>query len=109
MKNTFLRPLFPFAAAVLIALAAAPVHADDDDREDHVEARALLERGEILPLARILDIVKNHTPGDVVEVELDRDDGVWEYEVKVLTADGIVRKIELDARTGTVLKVKVDD
>ena len=63
----------------------------------------------ILPLARILDIVKNHTPGDVVEVELDRDDGVWEYEVKVLTADGIVRKIELDARTGTVLKVKVDD
>ena len=113
MKTSRLRQLYPLAAAALLALAAAPVHADDDDddddRRDHVEARALLERGEILPLARILEIVRAQVPGDVIEVELDRDDGVWEYEVKVLTAAGIVRKVELDARDGTVLKVKDDD
>ena len=110
MNTSRLRKLYPLAAAALFALAAAPVHADDDDdRRDHVEARALLERGEILPLARILEIVRAREPGDVIEVELDRDDGVWEYEVKVLTAAGIVRKVELDARDGTVLKVKDDD
>ena len=103
-----LRLLFPFAAAALLALGAAPVHADDD-RDDHVEARALLERGEILPLVRILEIVRARQPGDVIEVELDRDDGVWEYEVKVLDAQGVVRKVTLAARDGTVLKVKVDD
>ena len=108
MKTFPLRRLFPVAAAALIALAAAPVHAGDD-RDDHVEARALLERGEILPLARILQIVQRDQPGDVIEVELDRDDGVWEYEVKVLDAQGVVRKVTLAARDGTVLKVKVDD
>ena len=110
MKTLPIRSLFPFAAAVLFALAAAPVHAgDDDDRADHVEARALLERGEILPLARILEIVMAKEPGDVIEVELERDDGVWEYDVKVLTAAGVVRKVTLAARDGTILKVKDDD
>ena len=108
MKTFPLRLLFPFAAAALLALGAAPVHADDD-RDDHVEARALLERGEILPLVRILEIVRARQPGDVIEVGLDRDDGVWEYEVKVLDAQGVVRKVTLAARDGTVLKVKVDD
>ena len=58
---------------------------------------------------RILEIVRARQPGDVIEVELDRDDGVWEYEVKVLDAQGVVRKVTLAARDGTVLKVKVDD
>ena len=109
--KTFSRLLYPLAAAALFALAAAPAARadDDDDRADHVEARALLERGEILPLARILEIVRATQPGDVIEVELERDDGAWEYDVKVLTADGVVRKITLAARDGTVLKVRDDD
>lgn len=110
MKTTPLRLLLPFAAAALLALAA-PVLADDDaeDRADHVEARALLERGEILPLSRILEIVRATEPGDVIEVELEREHGAWEYDVKVLTAAGVVRKVTLAARDGTVLKVKDDD
>ena len=108
MTTSSFRTLFPLAVAALLALAAVPVHADDD-RDDHVEARALLERGEILPLVRILEIVRREQPGDVIEVELERDDGRWEYDVKVLTAAGIVRKITLAARDGTVLKVRDDD
>ncbi|MFT4257864.1 MAG: PepSY domain-containing protein [Pseudoxanthomonas sp.] len=79
---------------------------------DHVEVRELLRRGEILPLAKVLEAVTVKVPGDVIEVELDREDanegGGWEYKVKVLTPDGRVRKITLDARTGAVLKVKDD-
>lgn len=96
------------ALALSVASAMLPVAVVQADDDDHLEARALLQRGEILPLARILETVHERVPGDVIEVELERDDGVWEYEVKVLTAAGRVRKVELDARDGTVRKIKDD-
>lgn len=96
----------PLALAAALAVLPMPRALADDD--DHIEARALLQRGEILPLAQILDRVAGRVPGDVIEVELERDDGLWEYEVKVLTPTGQVRKVKLDARQGTVIKIKDD-
>ena len=96
------------ALLLVAALALNPVSLVLADKDDHVEARELLERGEILPLAQILTVVQPHVPGDVIEVELERDDGVWKYEVKVLTQSGRVRKLYLDARNATVLKIKDD-
>src|SRR5690606_16733551 len=96
------------AAALLVAgaLALSP-RAQAGDHDDHVEARLLLQRGEILPLSRILAIVQQRVPGDVVEVELEhgKHHG-WEYEVKVLTAQGRVREVKLNARSGEVRKVE---
>jgi uncharacterized membrane protein YkoI len=101
---------FSLAAALLAvgALALSP-RALAGDHDDHVEARALLQRGEILPLSRILAIVQQQVPGDVVEVELEhgKHHG-WEYEVKVLTAQGRVREVKLNARSGEVRKVEDD-
>lgn len=94
--------------ALIAALAVLPMPRALADDDDHIEARALLQRGEIVPLAQILDQVARRAPGDVIEVELERDDGVWEYEVKVLTPAGQVRKVKLDARRGTVIKIKDD-
>lgn len=97
------------ALLLLSALAVSPVAlADHHDHDDHVEARALLQRGEILPLSRILQIVQQREPGDVIEVELDNGKYGWEYEVKVLTASGRVRKVKLNAGSGVIRKVKDD-
>lgn len=100
------RLLAPLAFAAALSLIPVSLAVADDD--DHVEARALLQRGEIVPLAQVLDVVRQRVPGDVIEVELERDDGLWEYEVKVLTPTGIVRKLTLDARNASVLKIKDD-
>lgn len=91
----------------VVALAAAPPPALAG-HDDHVEARNLLQRGEILPLNQILQTVHRQVPGDVIGVELDHDERGWEYEVKVLTADGRVREVKLDAGSGAVRKVKDD-
>ena len=98
---------------VLIVLGgvAASV-ADDDERgrhaREHEEIRAAMQRGEVLPLARILAIAQEKVPGDVIEVELESKRGALVYEIKVLAQSGRVREIKIDARKGTVLKIEDD-
>ena len=47
-------------------------------------------------------------PGDqlVLEVELERKDGHWIYEIKILQADGLVVKLNFDAKDGSLIKTK---
>ncbi|WP_020205728.1 PepSY domain-containing protein [Cupriavidus sp. WS] len=95
----------PLLAALSLLCAAAPAHADKDaDR-----ARAAVQSGEILPLTRILETVAAQYAGDVIGVKLDRDDGLWQYEVKLLLPTGAVAKLEYDARTAALLKAKGRD
>lgn len=82
-------------------LPALPASAHGDD--DHERARAALRAGEVLPLATLLERLQRSHPGRVLEVELERDDGRWVYEVKLLRADGQLLKLALDARNGDVL------
>jgi uncharacterized membrane protein YkoI len=82
--------------------------ADDDKGREHDEIRGALQRGEVLPLAKLLAIAQEKVPGDVIEVELESKRGALVYEIKVLTGSGRVREIEIDARTGAVLKIEDD-
>jgi uncharacterized membrane protein YkoI len=104
MKN-FLAGLF---CAALLFVASVVAGGDDKDAREHDAIRGALQRGEVLPLAKILTIAQEKAPGDVVEVELESERGVLIYEIKVLTQSGRVREIEIDARTGAVLKVEDD-
>ncbi|MBN0864542.1 PepSY domain-containing protein, partial [Pseudomonas aeruginosa] len=45
----------------------------------------------------------------LLEVELEEEDDVYVYEVELLTRDGVVRELELDARNGRILKDEEDD
>ena len=77
----------------------------------HEQVRDALRRGQVLPLTRILAIAQSRAPGEVIKVELDDDDdhgGRLIYEVKTLSKSGRVMEVELDARTGKVLKVEED-
>lgn len=106
--NTPTKILVPLALCAALAglFTATPVLADDDD---HIEARRLLQRGEILPLNHILQNVQEAAPGDVIEVELDRSSKRgWEYEVKVLTPTGRVLEVDINAHTGEIRKIEDD-
>lgn len=105
---TPLKASVPLALGIaLAAVFAAPAALADDD--DHIEARTLLQRGEILPLNHILQIVQRRVPGDVIEVQLDRSSKRgWEYEIKVLTATGRVLEVDVNAHTGEIRKIEDD-
>jgi len=86
--------------AGLLGLSAA--HADND----HDRARAALRAGEVLPLQVVLQRVQAEYPGRVLGIKLEREDGRWIYEVKLLDPSGQLNKLELDAATGAVLRLR---
>lgn len=76
------------------------------DSHDHDRARQALESGEVLPLRTILERVERDYPGQVMEVELEREDARWRYEIKLLRSDGTLVKLMFDARDGKRLGIK---
>lgn len=75
-------------------------------RQAQEEALQALQRGEILPLNQVLEIATREVPGKIIEVEYKAGP---KYEVKVLAADGRIREVKLDARTGLVLGIEDED
>jgi uncharacterized membrane protein YkoI len=96
------------AAMVALATPALTLASDKDDEADQRAASAALARGEILPIVRVLAIATERVPGDVLKVKLERESFGFKYEVKILTRSGRVREVEVDARTGRILKIEDD-
>ncbi|MGB8815267.1 MAG: PepSY domain-containing protein [Paracoccaceae bacterium] len=89
----------------VLAVAAAPLAAQADD-SDPAAAYDLLQDGQILSLATILDMVRPMTHGNVLEVEIENPDHDLAYEVFYLDPDGSRHVIYVSARTGQVLPGK---
>ena len=92
------------AAIAASLLASAGLVSADGLRQN--EVRALRESGKILPMEDILKQVRQIQPGQVVEIELDRDKDAYVYEVKVIDQQDRIHKLELDAGNGEVLRRK---
>ncbi|WP_336490283.1 PepSY domain-containing protein [Methylobacterium nigriterrae] len=93
--------------SLLITVAAAilSVVPDLSHGSEQERAREALERGEIRPLDQVLRVARERVPGEVVKVELEREDGRWVYEIKILTESGKRREVEIDANSLEVLEV----
>lgn len=98
------------AAAAALALASgAPAKDKKAKKAEEVSSiRAAVERGDLLPLPRILALAQARVKGEVLNIELEQEHGVLSYEVKILTKKGRVREVELDARTGALIKIEDD-
>lgn len=96
------------ASAALVLLLPESARASSDDR-DHDRARTALQAGEVMPLKTLLLQLERSHPGQVLEVELEQEHGLWVYEFKLLQPDGRLVQLDLDARSGAVLKQRVRD
>jgi len=97
---------FPVLAALALAFAVIPAAADEIG---HEQARRLVEEGKIRPLDEIIERLKSEVPGKILSTELESDDGRLEYDFKILTPEGRLLEVEIDAATGTTLSVEDDD
>ncbi len=81
-----------FVFFVLIVLfATCPADADARSKLSKKEARK---------------IALEKVPGEVVEFEIEKEDGTLVYEFKIRKEDGTLKEIELDAYSGAVLEVE---
>ncbi|KRP59102.1 PepSY domain-containing protein [Pseudomonas trivialis] len=93
--------------AVLVLLAFCSSLAARDLNQD--EALALRQQGVILPLEQLLQQAMARHPGArLLEAELEKKHGEYAYEVELVTTEGVVREIKLDATTGVLIKDKED-
>lgn len=75
-------------------------------KDDHNRARQAVQAGQVLPLRSVLERLEREHPGQVMEVELEQEEGRWIYEVKLLQPQGQLVKLKLDARTAALLSAK---
>lgn len=87
-----------------IAVFVSPLAAADDDERDAL--RQSVERGEVVPLMSLITRIQNEYRGEIIEVELEYDDGALVYEIDLLTPAGNKIEFEFDAKTGQQLEVK---
>ena len=66
----------------------------------------MLQAGEVLPLPVVLERLQRDYPGRVLEVDLEREDGRWIYEIRLVQADGRLLKLEVDAATARILELR---
>ncbi len=95
--------------SILLATFPLAVGGQEPALPDFEIAEDAVARGEILPLAEILKKVQTTHPGRVTEVELEFSDGIRVYEVDVVTPDGRLIEVDLDARTGEVIDFEEED
>lgn len=77
--------------------------------EDYELAKKLRQQGVILPLEKILTFARAQKPGEVIETELEKKHGSYVYEVEILDNKGQVWELKLDAKTGKLIKIELDD
>ncbi|HBX54038.1 PepSY domain-containing protein [Pseudomonas sp. UBA2684] len=98
-----------YRALLLLVLIALAFTASARDL-DQDEALRLRREGVILPLEQLMRPALQRYPGaTLLEAELEEEDDIFVYEVELLTEQGVVRELELDARDGRILKDEVDD
>jgi len=90
--------------AFVVLLSGGAALADDD----YERALDLRQRGEILPLASILNRTTAEYPGRVLKAEIEEKSGQIVYEIELLGRDSIVREMMIDAKTGRLLSIEGD-
>ncbi len=102
------RPGVAVLIAATLSLAAFGLPARADGAREN--PRQFAEAGDIVPLEQLLTRIRRDYEGRVLKVELEGEDRKgqvrWVYEVKVLTPEGSVLKLEYDATSMELLEMK---
>jgi hypothetical protein len=70
-------------------------------------AREAMSRGLVVPLDRILRKAADVVPGDMLDVRLrSTREGSWIYEIRMLSSDGRIRVVVIDATKNDVIEVR---
>jgi len=102
----------PLLAASLLLAVSLPIAAGGEDApvpspaQDFERALDAVARGEILRLGEILPRIEKEFGGRAIETEIETEHGRWVYELEILTSDGRLFEVDVDAVKGETLEVE---
>lgn len=101
LRNSLL--LSTLILPLLVSGAVVPVNADSDGWRDlHKEVK----EGHLVGINEIMDWLEARYDGQILEVELEQEDGRIEYEVEMIGPQGQVVEFEFDATNGKLLSIE---
>ena len=74
--------------------------------EDHDDVMRAVEQGLVQPFSSLKSKVSEQLHGRIIRVELEEDDDIWIYELKLIDPNNNIVKVEYDAQTLTILEIK---
>jgi uncharacterized membrane protein YkoI len=97
--------------SLLFAVNAAAISAgDDDEARDHELARKALLEGRIRALSEIAAAIKPRLPGEILGVKIEVESRErFIYEFDVLTPEGKLKVVDVDATTAEILSIDDED
>ncbi len=95
-------------ACVLMLIISLVVNVPGVVAGEYTEISSNIET--VAPLQSVLEQVQENYPGQILKVELETEEynkkKIWVYEIKLLTKNGNVLKLEYDAINLELLKLK---
>lgn len=98
-RNNLILLALTFGLIIGLLGLLAPAYADEVPEYQQLET-------EVVPIERVFQQVQKEFDGIILELELEDEESQWIYEVKLLTPQGNVLKIEYDAKTMALIDVK---
>lgn len=96
-----------FSIPLSLLLAVSPASSRDLDQD---EALRLSREHKIMSLEQLLKTIAHlHPKAQLLEVELEEHHGQYQYDIDLLTAEGVARELTLNARTGDLISDEEDD
>jgi uncharacterized membrane protein YkoI len=97
-----------FLAVVVVLAALSAGFAAPAASRDHDDARRAVSRGEALPLSEIMNKIPPRYQGKLLNARLKKrgQKSSWIYQLQILTGQGKVTELVVDAKSGRVLQVR---
>ncbi|PSW21831.1 hypothetical protein C9I98_00765 [Photobacterium sanctipauli] len=74
--------------------------------EDHDDVMHAVQQGLIQPYSELQKVVAKQLNGRIIRVELEEDDDVWIYELKLIDPNNNIVKVDYEAKTLTIVEIK---
>ena len=74
--------------------------------EDHDEVMEAVRLGLIQPFSALQTKVNQQLNGRIIKVELEEDDDIWIYELKLIDPNNNIVRVEYEAKTLSIIEIK---
>lgn len=109
LANIIKNPII-IGCVLSVGLLGATITTQAKDIKDPAMIAVTVKSAGLISLEEAKQKALAAKPGTIKEVELEKrkmSDG-WDYEVEIIDAQGQEWDVDIDAKTGAVLKVKLD-